>query len=594
MNTTIEKSIRRPLIALGSNLLFTGLLIPTPSSAYQIDGISWPTPTTTFYVDIGGANGLWNEAFETAMFRWSDSTPFDYRIVRGTFEHPCNGSNRNGVGFTSDVCGDPYGSTTLAVTLTRFIGDEITETDIVFNDNQSWDVYSGPWESGGWSGVSDFRRVAVHELGHALGLNHEDSVPAIMATNAVFGDSIEYPTSDDIAGVNALYIGGGVVPPPSSSDCSTRVQIQPNDSIAGTLAAGDCTINELDPTSGDPSYVDLYDITMPVSGNLTIRMDSTAIDSFVLLFDPTLNTLIDLDDDSGGNLNSLLTVNLAAGDYTILANSAFADFAQTGPYTLTTSCSDCIISLAASVLPTSRSVQVNNIATAFATIINTDTATATGCSIAPLTFVPGSFFYQTTDPATNALSGTPDTPVDISAGGFQTFVFGFTPTSPLSPTDVQLSFDCADSNPAQVITGVNTLLLSASSTPVPDIVALAATIANDGIVHLPGPSGAGAFAVATVNVGVSGTITVSPDTGTASLPLALSICETNPGTGACLGAPASSVTTSIAAGATPTFAIFTAATGNVPFDPANNRIFVRFVDAGAITRGATSVAVTTQ
>ena len=48
------------------------------------------------------------------------------------------------------------------------------------------------------------------------------------------------------------------------------------------------------------------------------------------------------------------------------------------------------------------------------------------------------------------------------------------------------------------------------------------------------------------------------------------------------------------ANATPTFGIFATATGSVPFDPANNRIFVQFGDEGGVVRGSTSVAVETQ
>jgi hypothetical protein len=54
------------------------------------------------------------------------------------------------------------------------------------------------------------------------------------------------------------------------------------------------------------------------------------------------------------------------------------------------------------------------------------------------------------------------------------------------------------------------------------------------------------------------------------------------------------VTTTIGASETPTFAFFVTGTGTVPFDPAVNRVFVRFKDAGGITRGSTSVAVRTQ
>ena len=50
----------------------------------------------------------------------------------------------------------------------------------------------------------------------------------------------------------------------------------------------------------------------------------------------------------------------------------------------------------------------------------------------------------------------------------------------------------------------------------------------------------------------------------------------------------------INANATPTFGIFVQSNGTVPFDPAANRIFVRFKDGDNVTRGSTSVAVRTQ
>jgi N-acetylneuraminic acid mutarotase len=165
------------------------------------------------------------------------------------------------------------------------------------------------------------------------------------------------------------------------------------------------------------------------------------------------------------------------------------------------------IQLMAAVLPTSRSVQVGTPATAFATIINTDSNMATGCTISPITSIPATLTYQTTDPATNQVIGAPNAPVDIPAGAAQSFVFALTPTAPMALTDLPLSFDCANTDPAPVISGLNTFLLSASATPVPDIVAMAATPSGDGIVNLSGTNGVGAFAVATVNVGAGDAFT---------------------------------------------------------------------------------------
>jgi photosystem II stability/assembly factor-like uncharacterized protein len=249
------------------------------------------------------------------------------------------------------------------------------------------------------------------------------------------------------------------------------------------------------------------------------------------------------------------------------------------------------VAVAAAVLPSSRSVLVNTPAAAFATIVNPAPTPALGCGIALLGPVPAGFSFQTTDPATNAVTGSPNVAVDIGAQGLQTYVIALTPSAPIGAADVRFNFVCATSASAPIITGVNTLLLSASATSIADIVALAAS--DGGIVNIPGNTGTGVFAVATINMGAGDTITVSADTGDLPLPLDLAVCETN-AAGACLAPPGPPVTRVINPGDTPTFGIFVTGRAFIPFDPAARRIFVRFKDPGGQTRGSTSVAVRTQ
>jgi hypothetical protein len=247
--------------------------------------------------------------------------------------------------------------------------------------------------------------------------------------------------------------------------------------------------------------------------------------------------------------------------------------------------------LAAAVLPSSRSVQIANWATVFATVINGGTTGLDGCAVAPATTVPANFIYQTADATTNALTGSPNTPTSIDAGAAQSFVLSFYPTEAFDPTQIALNFDCTGTNPAASSPGLNTVLLSGSTTPVPDVVALVATAGNSGTLSISGSPDAGAFAVATVNLGSGDMITGSANTGSVGQPLGLGICQTDPSTGVCMTGLASTVTVSVPAGSTPTFAIFATATAAIPFDPANNRIFVQFTDSTGAVRGATSVAV---
>jgi hypothetical protein len=255
-------------------------------------------------------------------------------------------------------------------------------------------------------------------------------------------------------------------------------------------------------------------------------------------------------------------------------------------------CADAV-PLASAILPVSRSVMVNSPATVFASIINGGATTATGVSIGLDTLVPATVKYQTTD-ANNQLTGTPNTPVDIPPGGIKTFVIEVKPTAPFGPTNIRFNMSGTNASPAFSTTGVNTLLLSSTTTPGPDVIALAATQPNPGlIVDLPGANPAAAFSVAAANVGAAGQIRVTASAG--SMPVTVLLCQT--GSGGCVNppSPASEVTLSIGAGGTATFSFFVSGNGFVPFDPGKNRVFAIFTDlATGNVVGETSTAIRTQ
>lgn len=117
-------------------------------------------------------------------------------------------NQKNEVIMATNLAGDGFGGTTLAVTLTRTSGDSVVESDIIFNSQLEWRDYRGPL-----SRVNDLRRVALHELGHLLGLLHPDeagqSVEALM--NRFVSDLDDF-TTDDIAGIQSLYGVPGQTP----------------------------------------------------------------------------------------------------------------------------------------------------------------------------------------------------------------------------------------------------------------------------------------------------------------------------------------------------------------------------------------------
>jgi len=293
----------------------------------------------------------------------------------------------------------------------------------------------------------------------------------------------------------------------------------------------------------------------------------------------------------GGEISSLAWTGLAQRFNEPASSTAVAEFLT--PFI---PLEDPAITLASAVLPGSRSVAVGSTATAFATVINAGTQDAIRCRIAPALSIPAAFSYQQTDPSNNGLVGSPNALVDIAAGQGQSFVFSITPEQEVEQIELPLEFDCLNSGGAASVVGINTFLFSASAVVPADVVALAATQLNDGIVHLASDTGNGVMSMATINLGSSSDVSVTADTGDSVLPLSLALCQTDPLTSLCINPTMptqKSVDLIIDNNATPTFGVFLSSTEPISLNPALNRVFLRIRDSGGVVRGSTSVAVQT-
>lgn len=179
--------------------------------------IRWNSSRANMFISTTSfpAGSSWDVRLQNAMWHWNNvkGAGFNFYVGRDTDGRH---SRSNGVNEIY-LSGSEVGSA-LAVTFKRYhcywlFGYRygIDETDIAFSSNRVWTT--GSFNYGQLGSPYNFELVALHELGHALGLGHEDRGMATMNSYYPNSGPLGYykevdPNADDRLGVRNLYRDG--------------------------------------------------------------------------------------------------------------------------------------------------------------------------------------------------------------------------------------------------------------------------------------------------------------------------------------------------------------------------------------------------
>ncbi len=243
--------------------------------------VKLPPPPTTPFID--GSN--YQASFVAAIESWNARLGVVRMVpaiaAEGTYAFR---NNVNEVVMANTVEGLAFPAGTLALTLARFRFNTTIEVDIIFNRAETWDSYRGVRRPG----LRDFQRVAMHELGHLLGLDHPDEarppqrVEAIM--NSVVSD-VDRLQADDITGAQLLYGARGVLPANDYFANATAVTM-----VTGSVSVTGSNIGSTFET-GEPFHADevgwgssWWRWTPPISGVYTITSLGSNFDTIMGMY----------------------------------------------------------------------------------------------------------------------------------------------------------------------------------------------------------------------------------------------------------------------------------------------------------------------
>jgi hypothetical protein len=467
--------------------------------------------------------------------------------------------------------------------------------DLHFDKAENWKCNT--------SGI-DIGVVALHEIGHSLGLNHENT-NTVAVMDPYYNPSLTGLQADDINGATAIYGAASLSSPPVNDNfVNAGTKAIPALPYTDTLDTTGATEEATDPQvnvncdnkllrRGENTVWYLY--TAATSGFKSLDTLGSDYDTYIAVW--TFNAgfnFVACDDDNDAGLQSQLFFNAQAGTTYYIEIAGYAG-RQSDPAPTPNPGGNLIFhmlntgptALANSVLPTSRSIQVGTPATIFNTVINGGAEIAYGVILFMANEPPGTFSYQESSCSTNVLIGPVNPTLDILPGQARCYVLTFVPSAPFAAVDVHIRAQGNNTPPTSLWVGINTWTLRGTSVQGPDIIALTTTTDF----HQVACTGIKPFAVAFSNVGTLATqAIVTADTGAASLSLGFLIQETDPATGVIIG---DNVLENVAAGENRTVVVWVTFNRCIPFDPAANRIFIRVRDGSSNIIGSTSTAVST-
>jgi hypothetical protein len=319
---------------------------------YALSGNAWPHPnliTISFVPDgtnLGGAASnlfatfnakfgsasTWQNQILKAAQTWAQATNVNFAIVADDGAGAGAGNYQQGDPAMGDIRigGYNFGDNALAQAFMpppannySLAGDIQFNTGATFNIGQTYDLYT----------------VAVHEFGHALGMEHSNVISAAMYS--AYGGVKSGLTCDDSAGIQAIY-GGARTPDRyeatgTGDSFSTAVNLTPQiNSLTQTALVTDLGIT----TNSDVNY---YTVTAPsgTTGSFTVQIQSAGLSLLapkVLVYAANQSTVLGAVSGAGkyGTTLSVTVKNVTAGQsFYVKVQGADTSPFGTGAYALT-------------------------------------------------------------------------------------------------------------------------------------------------------------------------------------------------------------------------------------------------------------------